>query len=161
MTKEEFERRIIGMQDTLYRVSATILYQPCDREDAIQECIYKALRKREHLRDDAAIESWVIRILINECYAILRRKRREQPMEFLPEPDAPVPGPDADGDAFRLLFSLSREMRLPMVLYYVEEYSVGEIARILRLPAGTVKSRLARARKKIKNQMEEEAEDQT
>ena len=116
MTKEEFERRIIGMQDTLYRVSATILYQPCDREDAIQECIYKALRKREHLRDDAAIESWVIRILINECYAILRRKRREQPMEFLPEPDALVPGPDADGDAFRLLFSLSREMRLPMVL---------------------------------------------
>ena len=159
MTKEEFEARIIGMQDTLYRMSATILYRPCDREDAIQECIYKALRKRESLRDDEAMQSWVIRILINECYSILRRAKWERPEERLPEPP-PLPAPDADPEVFRILFSLDRKLRLPMVLRYVEGYPVAEIAKILRIPSGTVKSRLARARERMKKELTKEAAEQ-
>ena len=157
MTKEEFEARIIGMQDTLYRVSATLLRQPCDREDAIQECIYKALRKRDSLRDDRFMQSWVIRILINECYSIHRRAKWERPSERLPEPP-PMPGPDADPEVFRALFSLDEKMRLPMVLHYVEGYSVEEVAHIMRIPTGTVKSRLARAREKIHKEMKEAGE---
>ena len=156
MTKEEFEARIIAMQDTLWRVSATLLKQPCDREDAIQECIFKALRKRETLRDERYMQSWVIRILINECYSIHRRAKWEKPMERLPEPP-PMPGPDADPEVFRALFSLEEKMRLPVVLHYVEGYQVEEIARILRIPTGTVKSLLARAREKLKKEMEKEA----
>lgn len=159
MTKQEFEARIIGMQDTLWRVSATILRQNCDREDAIQECIYKALRKRETLRDDRFMQSWVIRILINECYSIHRRAKWERPSEFIPEPP-PQPGPDADPAVFRALFSLEEKMRLPVVLHYVEGYSVEEVARIMRIPTGTVKSRLARARERIKQEMEKEAGEQ-
>ena len=157
MTKEEFEARIIGMQDTLYRVSATLLKQPCDREDAIQECIYKALRKRDSLRDDRFMQSWVIRILINECYSIHRRAKWERPSEQLPEPP-PMPGPDADPEVFRILFSLNEKLRLPMVLHYVEGYSVDEVARIMRIPTGTVKSRLARAREKMHKEMKEAGE---
>ena len=157
MTKEEFEARIIGMQDTLYRVSATLLRQPCDREDAIQECIYKALRKRDSLRDDRFMQSWVIRILINECYSIHRRAKWERPSERLPEPP-PMPGPDADPEVFRALFSLDEKMRLPMVLHYVEGYSVEEVAHIMRIPTGTVKSRLARAREKIHTEVKEAGE---
>ncbi len=157
MTKEEFEARIIGMQDTLYRVSATLLKQPCDREDAIQECIYKALRKRDSLRDDRFMQSWVIRILINECYSIHRRAKWERPSEHLPEPP-PMPGPDADPEVFRILFSLNEKLRLPMVLHYVEGYSVDEVARIMRIPTGTVKSRLARAREKMHKEMKEAGE---
>lgn len=159
MTKEEFEARIIAMQDTLYRVSATLLRQNCDREDAIQECIYKALRKRETLRDDRYMQSWVIRILINECYSIHRRAKWERPSEKLPEPP-PMPGPDADAEAFHALFSLEEKMRLPVVLHYVEGYSVEETARILRIPTGTVKSRLARSRERLKKEMEKEAGEQ-
>ena len=157
MTKEEFEARIIAMQDTLWRVSATILRQPCDREDAIQECIYKALRKRDSLRDDRFMQSWVIRILINECYSIHRRAKWERPSERLPEPP-PMPGPDADPEVFRILFSLNEKLRLPMVLHYVEGYSVDEVARIMRIPTGTVKSRLARAREKMHKEMKEAGE---
>lgn len=157
MTKEEFEARIIGMQDTLYRVSATLLRQPCDREDAIQECIYKALRKRDSLREDRFMQSWVTRILINECYSIHRRAKWERPSEQLPEPP-PMPGPDADPEVFRILFSLNEKLRLPMVLHYVEGYSVDEVARIMRIPTGTVKSRLARAREKMHKEMKEAGE---
>lgn len=56
MNKEDFEARLIAMQDSLWHISSTILYRPQDREDAIQECVFKALRKREHLRDDQAFQ---------------------------------------------------------------------------------------------------------
>ena len=158
MTKEEFERRIVGMQDTLYRVASTILSQPCDREDAIQECVYRALRKRDSLRRDDAMQGWVIRILINECYVILRRARRERPVDELPEPE-PRPDPDANPDLYRALFALKRDLKLPLVLHYVEGYPVEDIARMLRIPAGTVKSRMNRARKKLKLELEKEADE--
>ena len=95
MTQAEFETRIIAMQDTLYRVSATLLTQMCDREDAIQECIYKALAKREKLKSDDAMQAWVVRILINECYQQMRRRKRLIPMETPPEGEV-EPGADAD-----------------------------------------------------------------
>ena len=69
-----------------------------------------------------------------------------------------MPGPDADPEVFRILFSLNEKLRLPMVLHYVEGYSVDEVARIMRIPTGTVKSRLARAREKMHKEMKEAGE---
>ena len=80
MTQAEFVRRVVAMEDTLYRVSTTLLPQLCDRQDAVQSAIEKALRKREKLRDPNALEAWLTRILINECYLILRSRKRETPM---------------------------------------------------------------------------------
>jgi len=153
VNKTEFESRIIAMQDVLYRVSVTILREPKDREDAIQECILKAIVKREKLKDDRAMQAWVIRILINECYAILRKNRRMIPLDKLPEREAENGG---DPEVFRMLFSLPDKLRLPMVLYYVEGYSTEEIAKMLSVPAGTVRSRLTRGREKLKTMMESE-----
>ena len=153
MNKTEFESRIIAMQDVLYRVSVTILREPKDREDAIQECILKAIMKREKLKDDRAMQAWVIRILINECYAILRKNRRMVPLDKLPERAAENGG---DPEVFRMLFSLPDKLRLSMVLYYVEGYSTEEIAKMLSVPAGTVRSRLTRGREKLKEMMESE-----
>ena len=76
MTQAEFVRRVVAMEDTLYRVSTTILPQLCDRQDAVQSAIEKALRKWDKLRDPAALEAWLTRILINECYLILRSPTR-------------------------------------------------------------------------------------
>ena len=57
MTQAEFVRRVVAMEDTLYRVSTTILPQLCDRQDAVQSAIEKALRKQEKLRDPNALEA--------------------------------------------------------------------------------------------------------
>lgn len=148
MTQEEFADRIVAMQDTLYRVSTTLLPQLCDREDAVQEAIEKAWTKQSRLRDDRALHAWVIRILINECYALLRRKKREEPSDTLPERET---APDAQPDLYQLFTSLDERYRLPMVLYYVEGYSMKETARMLRLPQGTLKSRLHRGRLLLKH----------
>ncbi|MBP3411092.1 MAG: sigma-70 family RNA polymerase sigma factor [Clostridia bacterium] len=143
MTQAEFTARVVAMQDTLFRVSTTILPQLCDREDAVQGAIEKAIRKRDRLRDDHALEKWLTRILINECYTILRRRKRETLYDDIPERETE---PDALPDIYQLFTSLEDKYRLPMVLHYVEGYSVEEISGILRLPKGTVKSRLHRGR---------------
>ena len=148
MTQAEFADRIVAMQDTLYRVSTTILPQLCDREDAVQGAIEKAWQKQNKLRDDRSMRAWVIRILINECYIILRRRKREQLSDALPERET---APDALPDVYQLFTSLDEKYRLPMVLHYVEGYSVEETARMLKLPQGTLKSRLYRGRQLLRN----------
>ena len=153
MTQEEFAGRIVAMEDALYRVSTTILPQLCDREDAVQEAIAKAWQKQSKLRDDRALRAWVIRILINECYALLRRRKREEIWGTLPERET---APDALPDLYQLFTSLDEKYRLPMVLYYVEGYSVEETARMLRLPQGTLKSRLHRGRLLLKDTLDME-----
>lgn len=151
MTNDEFAQRIVDMQETLYRVSYSLLPAPCDREDAVQETIRKAWQKRATLREARVMQTWVIRILLNECYALLRKKRREIPTDEMPERAAP---PDADFLLLDLFLSLEEKLRTPAVLHYIEEYPLQDVARMLRLPVGTVKSRLHRARKQLKMEIE-------
>ncbi len=147
MTHQAFAERIIAMQARLYRISASLLRQEADREDAVQSCIEHAWLKLSHLRSDGSLEAWVTRILINECYAILRRQKRFVPTEDIP--DSPAP-PDADPDLYRFFTHLPEKLRLPMVLHYVEGLDVKEIAAILHLPEGTIKSRLSRGRDRMR-----------
>ena len=151
MTQAEFTGRVVAMQNTLYRVSTTILPQMCDREDAVQGAIEKALLKCDRLRDDRALEKWLTRILINECYALLRKRKRETLFDDLPERET---APDANPDLYQLFTSLEEKYRLPMVLYYVEGYTVEETARMLRMPNGTIKSRLYRGRQLLRDTLD-------
>ena len=118
MEKEAFERELLALTDTLYRVSASILPRQCDREDAIQESILTALQKRERLRDDGALRAWVVRILVNNCYDILRSQKRET---SLPPDQAEImrwdASPDADLMMRDLLLGLADEYRLPLMLF--------------------------------------------
>ncbi len=148
MTNEGFAQRVVAMQGTLYRVSCGLLRQACDREDAVQSAIEKAWRKRNLLRDESKLEGWLTRILINECYAILRRSKRETPVERIP--DSPAP-PDANPDLYRFFTRLPEKIRLPMVLHYVEGMPLKDIAQVMRLPLGTVKTRLKRGRESMQN----------
>lgn len=154
MTSEVFSERIVSMIQTLYRVSYSMLARPCDREDAVQEALKKAWQKRDSLREERYMQTWVIRILINECRNIQSRSKRERARDEFAELAAP---PDADSELHDALTALEGKLRLPVVLHYIEGYSVDEIAAMLRLPSGTVKSRMAKARKLLKNILSEEA----
>lgn len=157
MTHNEFAQQVVAMQSTLYRVSASLLRQPCDREDAVQSAIELAWRKRASLRDESRLAPWLTRILINECYTILRQQKRVTPVEAVPELPA---SPGVDVDLHRFFAKLPDKLRLPMLLYYVEGYPVSQVASILRLPEGTIKSRLSRGRERMRQErLLEEAED--
>ena len=85
MDKQEFADRVHAMQERLYRLAYGQLREEQDRRDAVQEAILKAWQSRERLRDEAYFETWLVRILINECHNIQRAGRRIFPVERLPE----------------------------------------------------------------------------
>ena len=143
----------MDMKKTLYHVACGILRSEADREDAVQECILKAWEKRDSLKSDAAFRSWVTRILINECYDICRRSGKIIVMDELPEAVAPEMENPELRDAINKLEDI---YRLPILLFYVEGFSIREISRMLQIPEGTVKSRLHAGRGKLKILLGEE-----
>ena len=155
MTSDEFARRITAMTQTLYRISRTMLASGADREDAVAEAIRRAWEKQGSLRDERYVETWVVRILINVCRNVSKRRGREVPVETLPERAAPQGG---DPDLRQAVTLLPENLRLPIVLHYTEGYEVAEIARMLRLPSGTVKTRMRKARALLKAMLSEEVE---
>ncbi|MHC1787823.1 MAG: RNA polymerase sigma factor [Christensenellales bacterium] len=149
MTGEEFSQRITDMTQTLYRVCHAQLSQRCDYEDAVQETLEKAWENRGRLRDERYMQTWVIRILINQCHTIQRQRKHEVITDEPPE-GKPPPEPDQDLTLQEALLTLDEKLRLPIILYYIENYRVIEIASMLRVPQGTVKTRMARAREALK-----------
>lgn len=142
MDRQELGEAIIAHTQLLYRVSCGLLRCEADREDAVQSAIEKAWRQADRLRDAKKLRSWLIRILVNECRSLLRKKQRETPFDTLPD----LPGPD-DARALReALASLPDELRLPLMLHYIEGLSVQEIASALGRPKGTILSRMHRGR---------------
>lgn len=152
MQNEEFIRVLLEMTDTLYRVAATQLRQQADREDAVQEALRRAWEKRRTLRDERYLQTWVIRILLNVCHSMQRAMKRILPTDV-------VPAATAQQDTSFLkeaLLQLEERYRMPVLLHYLEGYSVAEVAHILRIPQGTVKTRLSRGRKALKAILNEE-----
>ncbi len=152
MQREAFAEQATALRGALYYVSYSLLRNPDDQEDAVQETIRKALEKLDTLREPKYLKTWLIRILINECHNTLRRRKREFPSEALPD----VAPRDADGAVFDAISALPEKHRLPLVLHHYEGYTTREIASILRVPEGTVKARLVRARDLLKKSLEEQ-----
>lgn len=152
MTSEEFISAIEGMTQTLYRVSCTQLRSAADREDAVQEALRRAWEKRHTLRDERYLQTWVVRILLNECDRIRRKSKRTIPSAEVPA----VQHGQGEGALKQAILDLEEGLRLPIMLHYIEGYSVAEVARMLRLPQGTVKSRLSRGRSRLRSMLEEE-----
>lgn len=146
MTKEDFAQRVTDMEATMHRISYSILQNPHDQADAIQESILRAWNKLPSLREDKFFQTWIIRILINVCRDMFQKKKHECPSE-----DVRVASPDLpDGVMMEAFAELDSKYRLTIVLHYVEGYTTKEISRIMRVPDGTVKFRLSRGRELLR-----------
>lgn len=153
MTKEQLGNIVLASEETLYHVAKTLLYNDADCADAIQETIVKAFSKIHTLRMDEYARTWLIRILINECYTILRKQKDLLPLDALAETAQPENTKDYS-DLYEALSRLTEPMRLVITLYYMEGYSVKEIASLLDITESAVKNRLMRARVRIKQDLE-------
>lgn len=150
MTKEAFEQQVLDLRRMLYYVSFSLLGNHADQEDAVQECIHKALLKRETLKDDKYLKTWITRILINECHNVLRKKKREEPSDEIHISAPPV----VEHGLYDAVSSLDETLRVPIVLHYLEGYTIKEVAKVLRAPESTIKSRLKRARERLKQALD-------
>lgn len=157
MTKEQLGELIIASQDTMYHIAKTLLRSDADCADAIQEAIVKAFSGIQGLRKDAYAKTWLVRIVINECYAIMRYQKKLVPLEDQALTDLEREGASEErsdhSDLYEALSHLPDGIRLTVTLYYMEGYSVKEIAGIMKVTQSAVKSRLVRARAKIKEEL--------
>ena len=152
MLQADFIQRVRACERRLYRVARTMLPQECDCEDAVQEALLRAWDRRETLRQEAYFDTWLIRILINQCKTFYRR-RPPEPAELTED----IPQVTSEETPLlEALMALPRKERVALELHYIEGYSVAETARILRLPEGTVKWRLKRGRELLKQSLNRE-----
>ena len=148
--ERQFVSEVTEMKDMLYRLSVSYLHSDADAQDAVQQALEKAWQHRSRV-GDGAFRPWLTRIVINECKTQLRRAKRVQPSDQLEAYAGTTPPPDiALSDA---LSRLPDKLRTPLLLHYREGFSVEEVAKSLRVPASTVRSRLYRARNALRDQL--------
>lgn len=145
MDEQFFTAEVKARERSLYRIAISYMRRDADAVDAVQDALLTAWEKRHSLREPAYFGTWLTRILINACKGRLRRMPREVALAEVP--DAGAQEMTEDRLVLReALESLNLKYRMPLVLHYLDGYPVKEVAHILRLPVGTVKSRLSRAR---------------
>lgn len=155
MKQEEFAQRIGLVRVKLYKTAMLYLGNEADALEAVDEAVYKALQGLKRLRDAELFDTWITRILINECHNELRRRKRMIPVEQLPE--------QAQDNAEQLplrqaIEALPKEMKDVVILRYFSGYTLAQTAGILQIPAGTVSTRQRNALKRLKLELLEEVE---
>ncbi|WP_430112588.1 sigma-70 family RNA polymerase sigma factor [Paenibacillus sp. B1-33] len=145
---EAFIRLITGMERSLYRVARSILKRDEDCADVIQEAIFKAFRAIHTLREPAYFQTWMFRILMNECHQLVNKQKRVVVMADLPMKSATA-ADDEHIEYLDLIAEIDRledNHRIVISLHYFEDMSVKDIAELLDTSEGTIKSRLHWAR---------------
>ena len=148
MDDREYMRRVRGMEGRLYRVAQAMLWREADSVDAVQEAVFRGWMKKESLKDEGRFEAWLTRILVNQCRDMLRRRKKE-PAAL--ETDIPTEDKLCEDLQLRLaLKKLPEKYRMPLVLHHLEGWPIEDVAGMLKLPVGRVKSRLFQARKALR-----------
>lgn len=158
MGKNQFTELVLESEVSMYRIAKSILVRECDCEDAMQEAVLKAYENLDSLHEERYFKTWLTRILINEA----RRIRKSQARLLLLE-DSAVESIGAEhnrlnerSELYDAIMRLKLKIRIAVVLHYIEGYSVEETAKILRVPTGTVKSRLHSGRTLLRKELEDE-----
>lgn len=154
MDREEFAERTQRLKARLYRTAYLYLGSEADALEAVDEAVYLALRSLRKLREETFFDTWLTRILLNECHRELRRRTRLAPMEVLPE----SAGADAY-DALPLKEAVERlpeHLRAVVILRYFTGYTQAETAAALDIPQGTVATRQRRALELLRLDLGEE-----
>ena len=147
MNREEFTRNVLECEQTLLRISMSMLKNESDCEDAVQTAILKAYEKLSTLRNEKYFKTWLVRILINVCNKQLREKSKT----IITESDTCIyDSKDVDIEIRIMVDSLPDKVRQVVVLHYIEQFTTKEISCILRIPKGTVLSRLSKGRELLK-----------
>lgn len=136
--------------DNLLRLCFLYLHDRQLAEDAVQETFLRAYRGYGRFRREASEKTWLTRIAINQCKTLLRQSR-PLPLEEAPEDSYEQQA--GDDTVLRAVRALPPVYREAVVLYYYQELSTPEIARMLHLPRNVITARLSRARALLKPQL--------
>jgi len=142
---------IHGNKDKLYKIAWSYLYNHADIEDVFQDTLIKVYENIDTLKNPNYFETWYISILINECRKRLRHRKKEVLQESIDFDEHYID----EYNFFQDLNSLDEIYKVVIVLKYISGYSQEEIASILDIPIGTVKSRIYRGIRELRKLVKE------
>jgi RNA polymerase sigma-70 factor, ECF subfamily len=148
--KDAFKRLIDKYELSLYIVARGFLKQKVDIEDALQETIIKSYKGIVNLRKNEFFKTWIIRIMINECTKILQKKKSLIYLEDAAITEDEDRNEVSQMEIMDVINSLDEDLRIVTLLFYYEDLPQKEIAQVLNIPSGTVRSRLFRAKKRLR-----------
>lgn len=164
--REAFTSLAFELSDRLFAVAQRILRDFDSAGDVLQVTLLRIWRDLPTLRDPGLIEAWAYRVLIRACHDELRKQRRQIPAFHLLPADGGIAADPAIAIADReeldrAFRRLPVEQRAAIVLQYYRDLTLPEIAEILQVPIGTVRSRLHYAKRTLRSAVEADARPTT
>lgn len=160
MSNQEYSRMVDRYANTVYRVALSIVNSPQDAEDVVQTTFLKLLIGKQEFQDEEHIRRWLIRVAVNECNSLFRsfwRSKVDHLEEWAAEPEFSI---EERQDLYQAVRYLPAKCRIVIHLFYYEGYSSKEIAELLHIREATVRTRLVRARKLLRQRLKEAWEDE-
>ena len=163
------ERLVQSHQQDVYRLALSILDDSDEADDVTQEVFVSALRALESFHGNASFRTWLFSITINLCRTRLKRHKNRGRLQLILQSLFQLPGEQAhhpeeetlqnesDDALWRAIHALDDKHRLPIVLRYYHDMPVADIAGMLRVPVGTIHSRLNHARERLRAMLKEES----
>lgn len=161
---DAFEQLVIAYRDPVFRLALRMCGNAADADEAAQEAFLAAWRGLPNFRGDSKFSTWLYQLTTHAAIDLMRRQKRQIAAEDITEVSAPDPAPGPQQQAERAetrqavrdaLLRLTPEYRQIVTLRFLQELSYEEIGAALDLPSGTVKSRLNRARARLKEILSE------
>lgn len=149
ISKEEFVKLIDENKLSMYKLAKSILKNDSQAEDALSESILKAYKNKDKIKDVNNFKPWIMKILANECYNLIRKNKRFELIDNLESLNL-IHMDKSSNNLKEIVEKLNKEYSSVIVLYYYEDMSIKQISDILNIPEGTVKSRLSRAKSKLR-----------
>lgn len=152
MDMEAFAVGVEAIRPKLYRTALCYFGSPTTASDVLDEAVYRGLCACGNLRQPEYFETWITRILLNECHREQKRRSRTRPLEELTE----VAAQELDALPLReALQKLPAELKDVVILRYFSGYTLSETAEALGIPQGTVVTRQRRALRLLRLELEE------
>lgn len=146
--KEVFAELVRENKVPMYRLAYGILRNQMDAEDAVSEAVVKAFERLNSLRDPEKFKPWMMQIVANEARKLYGKKKRVDLVEDASE--MKLYHEDTKNELWDIVVRLDEKSRAVVILFYYEQLSLKEIGGVLDISEGTVKSRLFRAREKLR-----------
>lgn len=157
--KEWFCSCVNSCQSGIYALAYSVLQNDEDAKDAIQDTLFKAYSNLDSLRDRKKFKPWIMKILANTAYEMLRRRKNYEYLDW--QVDDSVLTDDDDIDTKLSLWEAVQALKMPyrsvIVLFYYEDLSINEISGITGSKPSAIKKQLSRAREQLRKQLQKEA----
>jgi len=154
---QAFEQLLFKEEQMLYYKALSYFGRKEDALDVIQETTCKAFLAIKDLRNPEYFSTWLFRILIRECYQLLKKRDRMIPydeMELLRKMEHKQELPSDSLHLGEALSKLNESYQTSIILFYYHDLSIRDIAEVMGKPVGTIKTYLRRAKKHLKNELE-------